>query len=552
MKPKFILFAFTLLTSPISLFAQSPFPTIDSVDINNIKAAQLVHGDMWWNPVQQVASCEFPKGSGKSISLASSLWMSGYDGSGGLHIAAQTYRQNGNDYWPGPLDSTGKLSYTTSQMWAKIWKVNRTQINTFKSLSTHTVTNTPAPILEWPAKGNPYATGNGGVALTISTDMAPFVDVNNDGIYNPLSGDYPAIKGDQTLWWTFSDNGPTHTETKGQPIKAEVHAMAYAYSRGTLADNMIFYEYNVINKSGTDYNNFRVGQFADMDLGYFGDDYVGFDSTHRMGIIYNGDTVDGSGQTNAYGNMIPTAALTMLTLPGDASSSFAPAGSFIDYHNDFTPRGNPSSPGEYNNYLRSLWRDSTHLKNDFSGYGIPSNAYGPSYPDCNYEFTGDPLDTAKWSECACSNMPGDRRFVIASNDFTLAAGSSQKVALALITTNPILDNGCSVTNFSTIKQYADSAWYIYQHPYPAAGVPTMPQSFSLHIYPNPAHDKLLIDNLRASTNMIVYNMLGQVMRIPISNSGSVTQIDISLLPAGIYNVVYSIEGTCGNARFIKE
>ncbi len=552
MNSKFIFFTCALLfLLKTTGSCQAPFPTIEYVDINNIKAAQLVHGDMWWNPVQQVASCEFPKGSGKSISLASSLWISGYDAGNQLHIAAQTYRQNGNDYWPGPLDSAGTISYSASQTWAKIWKVSRTQIDSFLALSTHTTANTPAPILQWPAKGNPYATGNGGTALTITNDLAPFVDVDHDGIYNPLHGDFPAMKGDQTLWWLFNDNGPSHGETHGQPLKIEVHGMAYAYSRGAMADNMIFYEYNVINKSGTNYNDFRVGQFADMDLGFYGDDYVGFDSTHRMGIIYNGDTVDGSGQTNAYGDMIPTAALTMLTLPGDASGSFVPAGSFIDYHNDFTSTGNPSSAPEYNNYLRAMWRDSTHLKNDFTGHNNPSYAYGPSYPDCNYEFTGDPADTAKWSECACGNMPSDRRFVIASNDFTLAAGSSQKVALALITTNQMLDNGCSNTNFNTIKQYADSAWYIYQHPYPPAGVPNVQPSYSLHIYPNPAHDKLFIDNMPAGTAIIVYNMLGQVMRVPISNGGKV-EMDISVLPSGIYNIAYSKDDMRGNARFVKE
>ncbi len=56
--------------------------------------------------------------------------------------------------------------------------------------------NTPIPILEWPANGNPFAKGAGGVALVVNHDLAPFVDVNGDGKYNPLLGDYPAMKGD--------------------------------------------------------------------------------------------------------------------------------------------------------------------------------------------------------------------------------------------------------------------------------------------------------------------------------------------------------------------
>jgi hypothetical protein len=146
MKPKFTLFAFALLTLPISLPTQVPFSTIDTVDINKISASVLAHGDMWRNPATGTSVCEYSK-------------------------------------------ATSTLSYTTSRTWAKIWKVNRTQIDSFNPYQ-YIVTDIPAPILEWPAKGNPYATSNGGVPLTISTDMAPIVDVNNGGLYNH----YPAIK----------------------------------------------------------------------------------------------------------------------------------------------------------------------------------------------------------------------------------------------------------------------------------------------------------------------------------------------------------------------
>ena len=106
-------------------------------------------------------------------------------------------------------------------------------------------------------------------------------------------GEYPAIKGDQALWWVFSDNGPTHTETNGKPLGVEVHVMAYAYKRGTLIDNVVYYDYIVINRSANAYSNFRIGLFDDMDLGYFDDDFIGFDSSRRLGITYNGTDCDG-------------------------------------------------------------------------------------------------------------------------------------------------------------------------------------------------------------------------------------------------------------------
>lgn len=533
-----------LLCAKIASAQTTPFPTIDSVDINNINAAVLVHGDMWWNPSLLAEKCTFPKGAKTNIALTGSLWMAGYDAGNNLHVAAQTYRQNGNDYWPGPLDSLGTLSYATSQLWAKIWKVNRTQIDSFNAISNHTASNTPAPILQWPAKGNPYAAGNGSVPLTINTDMAPFVDVNNDGVYNPLQGDYPAIKGDQALWWIFSDNGPVHNETHGTPIQAEIHAMAYAYHRGTSIDNVIYYEYNIINKSSSDYTNFRIGKFADLDLGYSFDDFTGFDSTHRMGIEYNGTTVDGYGggwpSQFVYDSMIPTVAITLLSLPGDLLNNYVPAGSFMYFYNSSYGNGNPKTPYEYNNYLRSTFADSLHL------------TYRKTGLNTNYAYPGDPEDSTQWSECNDTTIPGDRRFVIASDDFNFQKGSTVKVALALLATNPILHNGCPTTSFDSIKALADTVWAVYNTPLPLLGVTHVPAITQLHIYPNPAHDEVSIDNIAANASIVVYNMIGQVVPVAITHHQNIVQLDVAALPSGIYNVLYQTNETTGTGRFVKD
>ncbi len=366
--------------------------------------------------------------------------------------------------------------------------------------------------------------------------MAPFVDVNHDGIYNPLQGDYPATKGDQALWWVFSDNGPTHNETSGQPLKVEVHAMAYAYNRGGIINNAVYYEYSVTNKSTYTYNNFRIGQYMDPDLGYPFDDLIGFDSTHRMGICYNGIPVDGNGQTNSYGNMTPTIGLSMLYAPGDiAPSSYLPAGDFMYSLN--INANNPLRAGQYDNNLRAKLLDSTHLKNDQN-------------IDCNYFCPSDPSNRAQWSECN-GGLPGDRRFILSSCDITFSAGSTQKIVLALIATNPMLNNGCPSTSFDSIKTYADTVWAIYQHPYPSAGVNNVPGSNTLNIYPNPAHDKMFINNLPHDAMIVVCNILGQRMHVSISADQNITTIDVGTLPPGVYNILYSTSDTYATSRFIK-
>jgi hypothetical protein len=540
--------------------AQMPFFTRDSVDINNITAGVMVHGDMFWDPALGEPTCSFPAHAATHINFASALWMSGYDGGGQLHVAAQTYRQKGNDYWPGPLNASAMVTYATSTDWAKIWKVNRIDIQYFQSISTHTTTNTPSAILTWPAKGNANAQGNAGAPLTIATDMAPFVDLNHNGIYEPLLGDYPDVPGDQALWWVFSDNGPTHDESAGRPLGVEVHAMAYAYKRGTPIDNVIYYDYNVINRSANSYHNFRMGLFDDVDLGYAFDDFIGFDSTHRMGIDYNGSNDDGAAgghPVNSYGANIPIVGVSMIILPGDdlIAHTHVPAGSFMYYNNDFSVYGNPSEDTEYNHLLRSSFRTGVHLKNDFAGPGVPSTGYGAG-ADCDYVFTGDPSVSTQWSECVSNNLPGDRRFIITSNDFTLAPAATQQVVMALLAVNPAANNGCPFSGFAGIESLADTAWNVFYNPpapIPPTAVTNLPGA-GFKIYPNPAKDRLIMETPYNSPgeNITVYNTMGQQVNIKLLENGQKRSLDISGLPAGLYNILYRNGSFQTTAMFVKD
>jgi hypothetical protein len=80
------------------------------LDINNVRAHLMTGGDMWWDIDKGIASYEIPKGSGKHSQFAASCWIGGFDKQGQLKVAAQTYRQDGNDYWPGALDVNGKIT----------------------------------------------------------------------------------------------------------------------------------------------------------------------------------------------------------------------------------------------------------------------------------------------------------------------------------------------------------------------------------------------------------------------------------------------------------
>ena len=91
-----------------------PATSQTDLDINNVRTTLLNGGDMWWT--RSNARYEIPKvepGSGdRSIHsiFAGAIWIGGLDEGNQLKIAAQTYRQTGDDFWPGPLTNDGSAS----------------------------------------------------------------------------------------------------------------------------------------------------------------------------------------------------------------------------------------------------------------------------------------------------------------------------------------------------------------------------------------------------------------------------------------------------------
>lgn len=542
----FSLLSLTLVCSYSYAQTYPPFNTVDSINVNNINAWHLVHGDSWWDPSTAGAHCSYPNGTKKNIGFAGSIWMSGYT-NGILKVSAQTYREHGNDYWPGPLDSSA-VSYTTSQNWAKIWKVSINDINTFLNSPTHTVANTPTAILTWPATGNTYVTGNNNVPITLQNrPYAPFIDVNSNGIYEPLQGDYPALKGDQMLWNIFNDNGPEHSESNGTPLGVEVRSEVYAYHRNSAIDNVVFYDYTIINKSSADIDSFVVGVFADLDIGYSYDDYVGFDSSRNLGITYNALPTDsaGIGIINQYLDTIPMAGIRVLQWNYyDTCGVNTPAGSFMYINNTTSAEtGNPSVDTQYNNYLRGKWKSGNHLAAPYTDttWAISwDNGTGPGAP-INYVYTGEP-NSPSWSECYYKDAPGDRRMLINSHSITLLSGQIEHFAFALVASPPKYHNGCPNASFDDIRAISDTAKAVYCNPLPLLISSVHDISIAknqLKIYPNPTTDNIFIETaFEQNEEVKIYDGIGKQLQLATIRKGNKIEIDTKHLAAGVYYILY--------------
>jgi hypothetical protein len=459
------------------------------LDINNVNARLMTGGDMWWNIGLGVAAYEIPIGSGKSSQFAASCWIGGYDQQNQLKVAGQTYRQSGNDYWPGALDVNAKITSENCSNWDYFWKVDKSVLNSFIQLSKtggNTSTANFQSINQWPAVGNANALGNNGtpVVMTTGNTYAPFVDLNGNGVYEPNLGEYPAITGDEYIWWVFNDAGNVKEMSLTAAIGVEVQTSAFAYATQDFLNNSTFCNYRVINRGALTIDSTYIAVWDDCDLGYYYDDFIGCDTTRGLGIQYNGTNCDGCGAgdpVNSYGENPPQVGLDYFQGPKkvvhrgslpDTTETLSMT-NFTYYNNDFSVIGNPTNGIQMYYYMTGSITTGQRFSDDFNGPGNPTVGYG-SGPVSNFVFWGDPSDNTQWSECACKNNPGDRRFIFSAGPFQLVPGAINDITFGCVwAPQPV--GGCGATNFNTIKSIDDGAQALFDNHFQTVEGPNAPR-----------------------------------------------------------------------------
>jgi hypothetical protein len=558
------------------------------LDINNVKAGIANRGDMHWNMGGNGnASYEVPKGSGKNTNYASALWIGGLDNGGQLHGGAQTYRQSasgGNNFWPGPLDTiTATIDTATSLSYDKIWKVSYTDINNFiTAFNSGSVVATP-DMLTWPAHG----TGNN------SKNLAPFIDHNGDGMYNPNDGDYPKIKGDQTLYFIYNDMLGTRTNSF-TPMGIEVQGMAYAYGCPGVVNGhneltyTTFYDYKIINRSPINYHDVYVGMWSDVDLGYYGDDYIGSNVADNYGYAYNADATDESvAGNNGYGTYIPAQGFNIVKGPlanlNDGMDNNnngvidEPAEDCkmnkLDYFiNSFA--GNPwqivdpQNGQEYYNYMTGFWKDGTPFTCGGNGFGtftggtVTTNWVYPGDP--NGTVSTDPANTCgSWTEVSAGNTPGDRRLILSSGPFNLNAGQMQEVEYAFVTSfdssSTTNSNLLSIAKLKTDIQKVNAFYNQVNKPNCLqaidVGITEVVKQNDFALFPNPAKSFITVSstiNGIVKVNYEIVDVLGKIVMQNENTSSDKFSININDLNSGIYFLRLQVNNSVVVKKFVKE
>lgn len=379
-----------------------------------------------------------PKDSNTTLFFASSFWIGGTNqATGDLHIAASDYETINTDYKTGP-----SFGARTSDF-KRVWRVDREAIYQMRlDWADNGILDQPVPhdIATWPATGNTQYTQTTDF-LPVFTDpslfLAPFTDLNQDGVYNLADGDFPLIKGDEMAWWMLSDS-TIHFNTIGQPLLADLAVSAYTYDHpGNSLEGSLFTNFQLINRSANTYENVYAGSWNDLDLGCPKDDYIGSIPASHAFFAYNQDNLDGQPGTqcdgiSTFGEKIPIGSVVMLNQEmqglmyyNNTSSSPPPLFQTSD----------PTVAIEYYNYLRGRWKDSLPLTYGESGYN--ESGMQPT----RYAFPDNPADPNGWSMCSASLASGDRRILGTHGPFTFAPGDTFQLNLAY-TYHPDIPHPC--------------------------------------------------------------------------------------------------------------
>ena len=538
MLPRVQTILFLFCCSCLGTSAQAQF---EILDVNNIGFG-VGYGGTLCNHDDVYYSLAPIEGTNHIIWGIAPLW-SAYDDSGQVY-GDILYINNAEDHAGPHADTALNLAQELAlQRYKMVRKIERSEIEAFTSHFGEPGYTIPQIIRDWP--------GNGDTTLGTTFQLAPYVDHNANGIYEPDSGDYPLIKGDQAIFQLLHDRPTGSQATGGDPnfSMLEYRQMVYGYEAlpGSLLDNAVFIDMQIINRSDRTYHDFVFGYLTFFELGFFGNNYMGSDSSVNLQYCYKGDTTDtGYGDWIYYGDLLPATGLQFMNVPMDVSMN---------------PIGELSETWlqRFQFYQRAYWPfDTTHMTDGGSGYGTGSLT--------NYSYHDHPDDTDGWNEFTQGNPPGQRRAYSSTFFGDLHPGDTVcHTAAVLFAPGTIPNNRTAAVTDLINMASALQAQYPYlpdagncmqtrqDAPYwqtevnPADGITFLP-------YPNPASDVVYLHTgpfKQSDVSLNLSDMNGKLIEtwfLADLNSEQIISIRLPALTAGIY----VLSGQANGFTFVKK
>lgn len=449
-------------------------------------------------------------GIGNNPIFMTGLTLLGLDYNDSIFISSQGLKSTRNEYGFGPISNN--YSINSFEQYDRVWKV------TSQELWAHQQgLGTSSAILTWPAHGD---VSNGEAFY-----LAPFIDVNHDGIYNPSDGDYPKIKGDEAVYYIMNDKNSDHTAFNNRAIGVEVHVMIYGFSSGIhVINNTLFVNYSIYNRSNIDFSEFYISPFLDADILCAHNDIHGGDSTRNTVFTFENSPDNTNSYWSCQDTNYSSSGVAIKHLNRDLYSSFLFNSSQFyifdtNYPNIF------DSERVYNimNGKNVFGESSTSfidssLTNFITPNGISDLYYVDTINSSGYDAKANSVVKLN-SFSSNSDYCFDLAYVYYQNDTLDNIENAIGLLYSTDTVQTFYDNvNLSCVGFLTDKEELNSSY------------------FKITSYPNPAIEKVILTFSKelVKAEICIQNPLGQeVIRVSVHNESEIV-IERNGLERGVY------------------
>jgi hypothetical protein len=302
-----------------------------------------------------------------------------------------------------------------------------------------------------------------------ATYGAPFVDVDQNGVYNPTI-DTPGItNASQTVWFVANDLDSARTSALygSPPIGLEMQVTVWAYSRVSPPYSSVIFKRDRVIYKGTlttpanaTITDMYLTQWVDPDVGNSVDDFAGCDTALGLAFGYNATATDAN--YAAFGLLPPAIGYDMVQGPiihtGNPSDS-----AIFDLRKRWGYRNLPVSAAIYFAAGGSISDPPFTYQGTIQWYNlmqglIPTTGLPfihPRVPGVPTKFwlDGDPITGTGRIDGIISG-PSDRRIALSAGPFTMALGDTQEVVEAIIAGlgTDYLNSVTRVKSYSAIVQ----------------------------------------------------------------------------------------------------
>lgn len=308
-----------------------------------------------------------------------------------------------SDFRPGPAGLSGGAAGDTLQ-YRKVYVLHAGEVQHHRASWKQPGYIPSANIKAWPANG----------AKGFAAVLAPYADINRNGVYEPEKGDYPFVPNGELAYTIGNDVAAPRRLASTGPVGAEVQTMIWIPEQqaDTSLGLIAYVRYVVHNRSLQNWQGVALSVVADFALGDPSDDYLLTDVTAGGMAAYNGTGTDA-----VFGNNIPALAVYMLNRQVLSSMYFENTGDAV--------RGKPTAMEHYHYLARGKWKTGRNLA--FGRAGL-DGTITTSYV---YSNGTDPANPGIWNEGDAGNFPGNRTGLLSADTFSLPAGGTAVLDLAL-------------------------------------------------------------------------------------------------------------------------